>query len=51
MELVKITVSQDIENLERIKEMMYEYLKTWKEANHLDRIEKHSYNSGNGSYV
>lgn len=51
MELVKITISQDIEALDRIKNMMYDYFKTWKEANRLDRIEKHSYNSNGGGYI
>lgn len=51
MELVKITVSQDVENLERITKMVAEYHETWKKANQLDRIEKHSYNQGDRSYI
>lgn len=50
MELVKITINQNIESLEKITDMVHEYAKTWKEANHLDRIEKHSYN-GDRSYI
>lgn len=50
MELVKITINQNIESLEKITDMVHEYAKTWKEANQLDRIEKHSYN-GDRSYI
>lgn len=49
-ELVKITINQNVESLEKIIDMVHKYAETWKEANKIDRIEKHSYRSDR-SYI